>query len=66
MARIDLVCRSCQHTFSVLTRGPIRDKQKRCPECSSTDIRQTLSSYLENGPLSSPLCGAERQSTGFG
>lgn len=67
MARIELVCRDCKHSFVLQTRGAIRDKQKRCPECDSQNIRQTLGSYLDNGPLSSPLCGAPQQrSSGFG
>jgi len=66
MAHIDLVCRDCGHHFEVLTRVAIREKQKRCPECSSTNVRQTLSSYFQNGPLSSPTCGEPQRSSGYG
>ena len=61
----DLVCSDCSHTFAVTTRVPIKDRQKRCPECSSTRVRQKFSSYLRNGSLSDPACGAPR-SSGFG
>ncbi len=67
MARIDLVCRDCGHAFTVTTRVAIREKQRRCPECASSGIRQTLASYLRNGPLSNPSCGAPAQrGSGFG
>jgi putative FmdB family regulatory protein len=58
MAHIDLVCQDCQHSFAVLTRGAMKPQQKRCPECGSDHIRQTFASYLRNGPLSDPNCGA--------
>ncbi|MGZ4198725.1 MAG: FmdB family zinc ribbon protein [Thermoleophilia bacterium] len=58
MAVIKLVCQECGHAFSVSTRGAIKDKQKRCPECRSQSVRQTLGSFLSNGALSSPTCGA--------
>jgi len=64
MAEIDLVCNDCKHTFGVVTRGVIKDKQKRCPKCGSRDVRQTLTSFLRNGSLSAADCGAERTSYG--
>jgi putative FmdB family regulatory protein len=57
MARIALVCKDCRHAFEVVTRVAIKPKQKRCPACSSENTRQTLTSYLRNGPLSNPTCG---------
>lgn len=66
MAHFDLICRDCGNHFSLVTGGAIRTKQKRCPECRSKNIRQTMGSYLQNGPLSSPTCGAARQSSGYG
>jgi putative FmdB family regulatory protein len=66
MAHIDLVCRDCGHRFVVITRAAIRDKQKRCPACRSRNVRQTLASYLQNGSLSSPECGAIQRSSGYG
>jgi len=58
MAHIDLVCQDCQHSFEVLTRVAMKPKQKRCPKCGSDHIRQTFASYLRNGSLSDPDCGA--------
>jgi putative FmdB family regulatory protein len=58
MATIKLVCQQCKHAFTVSTRGAIKDKQKSCPECRSHEVRQTLGSFLSNGPLSSSTCGA--------
>ena len=66
MARIDLICKDCGHTFFLVTRAAVRSKQKRCPECSSANIRQTFGSYLQNGALSSPTCGAPQRSSGYG
>ena len=62
MAHFDLICNECKHS-SVVTRAAIRDKQKQCPECESTNVRQSFGSYLQNGPLSSPTCGAPRSTT---
>jgi putative FmdB family regulatory protein len=58
MATIELVCKQCEHAFTVSTRGAIKDRQKHCPECRSESVRQTLGSFLRNGPLSSATCGA--------
>ncbi len=66
MAHFDLVCKDCKHKFVVVTRAAIRDKQKICPECGSGDVRQTAGSFLQNGPLSDPTCGAPQRSTSYG
>ncbi len=58
MAHFDLICKDCGHKFVVVTGRRSATKQKRCPECGSENIRQTFGSYLQNGPLSSPTCGA--------
>jgi rRNA maturation endonuclease Nob1 len=58
VATIRLVCKACDHGFAVETAGAIKDRQKRCPECGSHEVRQTMGSFLSNGPLSSPTCGA--------
>jgi putative FmdB family regulatory protein len=66
MARLDLVCRDCGHRFVVVTRVAIRDKQKRCPECKSQNVRQTFASFLRNGSLKDASCGAPQRSSGYG
>jgi hypothetical protein len=58
VATIKLVCKSCDHGFTAATAGAIKTGQKRCPQCGSVEVRQTLGSFLNNGPLSSPNCGA--------
>jgi hypothetical protein len=58
VATVKLVCRECDNGFAVETAGAIKDGQKRCPKCGSHDVRQTVGSFLSNGPLSSPTCGA--------
>lgn len=57
VATINLVCEECKHSFTVLTPGAIKERQKRCLECGSTTVRQTLGSFLRNEALSSPTCG---------
>lgn len=57
MALYDFVCRECGHPFEVFSRGFIREEQKECPKCESTDVRQKFTSFLRNGPASSS-CGA--------
>jgi len=66
MAQIDLVCRDCGHSFEVVTRAAIREKQKSCPACASPNVRQTFASFLRNGSLTDPSCGAPQRSSGFG
>ena len=58
MAHIDIICSDCRHTFEVVTRAAIKRRQKRCPKCGSENVRQTFASYLRNGALSDPNCGA--------
>lgn len=58
MAHIDIVCKDCKHSFGVVTRVAIKPRQKRCPKCDSENVRQSFASYLRNGPLSDPNCGA--------
>jgi rRNA maturation endonuclease Nob1 len=66
MAEIELVCRACKHPWRVTTQRAIKAKQKRCPECGSETVRQTMSSFLRNGPLSNPNCGAPPPPTRYG
>ena len=66
MATFDLVCKDCGHSFEVVTRVAIREKQKRCPECQSHNVRQTFSSFLCNWSLADPSCGAPQRSSGYG
>ena len=65
MAILDLKCRACEHAFQLVTRGAVKEKQKVCPSCGSKDAKQTFGSYLRNGALSAPDCGAP-VSTSYG
>ena len=60
MAYFTLICKDCGHKSDLTTSGAIKQKQKRCRKCGSENIRQSLGSYLANGPLSSPTCGEVR------
>lgn len=66
MATFTLVCKDCGHHFSLVTGGAIKKRQRHCTDCGSENIRQSLGSYLANGPLSSPTCGEARPTSGYG
>jgi hypothetical protein len=51
---VDLVCRSCKHSYKVEASSIFKDKEKNCPECGSDFFRQTFASYKRNGPLLDP------------
>jgi len=46
MASYDLVCEECSHAFEVFRQGFLRDSDRVCPECGSTEVRQKFSSFL--------------------
>jgi putative FmdB family regulatory protein len=46
MASYDLVCEACGDTFEVFCQGFLRDEDKVCPACGSTEVRQKFSSFL--------------------
>ena len=48
MASYDLVCENCEHVFEVFRQGFLRDEDKVCPECGSTETRQKYTSFLRN------------------
>jgi hypothetical protein len=66
MAYFILICKDCGARYQLVTGGVIKKKQRLCKECGSENIRQSLGSYLANGPLSSPTCGEARPSSGYG
>lgn len=60
MATYELICNTCSHSFEVFNQGFLRDKDKVCPKCASTDVRQTFTSFLRHfgsGSTSSSNCG---------
>ena len=48
MASYDLVCDACGSEFEVFRQGFLKDEDKACPDCGSTDVRQQFSSFLSN------------------
>jgi putative FmdB family regulatory protein len=48
MATYDLVCEACGHDFEVFRQGFLKDEDRVCPQCDSTDVRQKFSSFLKN------------------
>ena len=48
MASYDLVCDACGGEFEVYRQGFLKEEDKACPDCGSTDVRQKFSSFLKN------------------
>lgn len=57
MATYEMVCNECNHTFDVFRQGFLKDEDKVCPECKSTEVRQKFSSFLRNLGAGSSSCG---------
>jgi putative FmdB family regulatory protein len=58
MASYDLVCDACGHDFEVFRQGFLKDEDRVCPECGSTEVRQKFSSFLSSiGGGSGSGCG---------
>ncbi|HTX68384.1 MAG TPA: zinc ribbon domain-containing protein [Thermoleophilia bacterium] len=58
MASYDLVCDACGHDFEVFRQGFLKDEDRVCPECGSTDVRQKFSGFLSSIGGSSGGCAA--------
>jgi putative FmdB family regulatory protein len=57
MASYDLLCDACGHDFEVFRQGFLKDEDRVCPDCGSSDVRQKFSSFLKNiGGSSSGGC----------
>ena len=67
MATYDFVCQRCANEFEVFVSGFLKEEDKRCPKCESTDVRQKFSSFLRNvgSGSSGSDCSSPRRS-GFG
>ena len=55
-----MVCNTCDNTFEIFRTGFLKDEDKACPECKSTEVRQKFTSFLRNlgsGSTSSSSCG---------
>ena len=64
MASYDLVCDACGHDFEVYRQGFLKDEDRVCPDCESTEVRQKFSSFLKNigGSSSGGGCAAPSSS----
>jgi len=67
MATYDFVCQHCTSEFEVFVSGFLKEKDRRCPHCGSTDVRQKFSSFMRNigSGTTSGGCSTTRGS-GFG
>ncbi len=54
MATYDLVCNECGNEFEVYVQGFLKEEDRVCPKCDSTDVRQKFSSFLRNLGCSAP------------
>jgi len=66
MMKLDLICRTCKHAFTLEAQTTLKDKSKRCPECDSLSVRQTFASYMRNGPLLDPELAEQAGCRPFG
>ncbi len=41
-----MICDECDHAFEVYRQGFLRDEDKVCPACGSTDVRQSVTGFL--------------------
>lgn len=60
MATYEMVCNTCDSTFELFRTGFLKDEDKVCPECKSTEVRQKFTSFLRNlgsGSAGSSSCG---------
>jgi len=48
MATYDFVCSQCQKEFEIFVPGFLKEQDKRCPQCGSSEVRQKFSSFLRN------------------
>ena len=46
MSTYDMVCSKCSTTFEVFRPGFLRDEDKVCPKCGSTDVEQAMTGFL--------------------
>jgi putative FmdB family regulatory protein len=46
MPTYDMVCGKCSQTFEVFRPGFMRDEDRVCPECGSTEVEQAMTGFL--------------------
>jgi putative FmdB family regulatory protein len=57
MPSYDLICKSCGNSFEITLHRFIRDEDKVCPNCSSTDVEQKLAPFEWRGTKWVPTQG---------
>lgn len=57
MPSYDLVCKNCGHEFEITLHRFIRDEDRVCPSCSSTDVEQKLAAFEWRGTRWKPTQG---------
>lgn len=62
MASYDLVCDACGREFEVFRQGFLKDEDRVCPDCGSSEVRQKFSSFLKNLGGSGGGCAAPSRS----
>lgn len=65
MPTYDYTCRDCLATFELFATGSLKEEQKKCPECGSTDVEQCFTGFLQGSTSSSGSCGSGAPSCGF-
>jgi putative FmdB family regulatory protein len=62
MATYDFICRDCDAAFEVFSTGFLKEDQKQCPSCGSTDVEQQFTGFMCGGMSSksgdAPACPA--------
>lgn len=58
MASYDLTCQSCGASFEVFSTGFLKDDQKACPECGSTNVEQQFTGFMCGTSSSSSAAAA--------
>lgn len=46
MPSYDMACSKCGHEFEVFRPGFMRDEDKVCPKCGSTEVEQAMTGFL--------------------
>ena len=66
MALYDFVCNDCGHCYEIYVQGFLKDEERKCPKCGSTDVRQKYTSFLGNVSSGAENRCAPSGGSGFG
>lgn len=51
MPTYDLVCDACEHGFETFRQGFLRDQDRVCPECGTTEVHQLITGFITARPV---------------